>query len=81
MKERYAIAVYKANSNYSAHVIDVDGVIASGRTVEETIANMQDALQFHFEGMAEGGEPIPVPEVIIGYVDVKVPTSAKRKSA
>jgi len=81
MKERYAIAVYKANGNYSAHVIDVDGVIASGRTVEEAVANLQDALEFHFEGMAEGNEPIPVPEVIIEYVDVKIPTAAKRKSA
>jgi len=78
--KRYAIAVYKANGNYSAHVLDVDGCIATGDTVEETVANMRDALEFHFEGMAEDGEAIPDPEVIIGYVDVKVPQAAKRKA-
>lgn len=78
---RYAIAIYKAGDNFSAHVLDVDGCIASGRTVEETVANMRDALEFHFEGMAEHGDPIPDSEVIIEYVDVKVPQSAKRKSA
>jgi predicted RNase H-like HicB family nuclease len=77
--KKYAIAIYKANGNYSAHVLDVDGSIASGGTVEETVANMKDALEFHFEGMAEDGEPIPEPEVIIEYVDVEVPEPASRK--
>jgi predicted RNase H-like HicB family nuclease len=77
--KRYAIAIYKANGNYSAHVLDVDGCIASGRTVEETVANMKDALEFHFEGMAEDGELIPEPEVIIEYVEVNAPQPAKTK--
>jgi predicted RNase H-like HicB family nuclease len=79
--KRYAIAVYKANGNYSAHVIDVDGVVASGRTEEEAIANMRDALEFHFEGMARDGEEIPEPEVSIHYVEVNLPSAVKRKSA
>ena len=78
---KYAIAIYNAGGNYSAHVIDVDGCVATGKTVDETIANMRDALEFHLEGMAEDGDPIPEPEVIIEYVDVKVPEPAKRKSA
>ena len=79
--KRYAVAVYKANGNYSAHVLDVDGVIATGRTVEETVANIREALEFHFEGMTEDGEPIPEPEVVIDYVEVNLPQSTKRKSA
>ncbi|MEK7247591.1 MAG: type II toxin-antitoxin system HicB family antitoxin [Chloroflexota bacterium] len=79
--KRYAIAVYKANGNYSAHVIDVDGVVASGRTEEEAVANMRDALEFHFEGMAQDGEEIPEPEVVVHYVEVNLPSAAKRKSA
>ena len=77
--KKYAIAIYKANGNYSAHVLDVDGCIATGDTVEETVANMREALEFHFEGMAEDGEAIPEPEVIIEYVDVEVPQPAKAK--
>lgn len=78
---KYAIAVYKAKDNYGAYVIDVDGVIASGDTEEEAVANMRDALEFHLEGMAEDGDDIPEPEAIIRYVDVKVPARKKRKSA
>jgi predicted RNase H-like HicB family nuclease len=77
--KKYAIAIYKANGNYSAHVLDVDGCVATGKTVEETVTNMREALEFHFEGMAEDGESIPQPEVIIEYVDVKIPEAAKRK--
>jgi predicted RNase H-like HicB family nuclease len=79
--KKCAIAIYKAGDNYSAHAIDVDGCIASGRTVEETVANMKEPLEFHFEGMAKDGDPIPEPEVIIEYVDVDVPEPAGRKSS
>jgi predicted RNase H-like HicB family nuclease len=78
--KRYAIAIYKANGNYSAHVLDVDGCIATGDTIEETVANMRDALEFHFEGMAEDGDPIPEPEVIIEYIEVNIPENARRKA-
>ena len=78
--KKFAIAIYKANGNYSAHVLDVDGCIATGKTVEETVANMREALEFHLEGMAEGGESIPEPAVIIEYVDVNAPEAAKRKA-
>jgi predicted RNase H-like HicB family nuclease len=79
--KRFAIAIYKANGNYSAHVLDVDGCVATGNTVEETLANMRDALAFHLEALAEDGDPIPEPEVLIDYVEVEVPEPvAKRKA-
>ena len=78
---RYAIVIYKANGTYSAHVIDVDGCIATGRTIEETKANMRDALEFHFEGMIENRETIPEPGAIVEYVEVELPTPAKAKQA
>ena len=78
--KRYAILIYKANGNYSAHAPDVDGCIATGKTVEETAENLRDALEFHFEAMAEDGETIPQPEAIVEYVEVAIP-SAPKKSA
>ncbi len=79
--KRYAIAIFKANGNYSAHVLDVDGCVATGKTVEETISNMREALEFHFEAMVEDGEAIPEPAAIVDYVDVSIPEPVKRKSA
>lgn len=78
--KRYAIAIYKANGNYSAHVLDVDGCIATGRTVEETAANMRAALEFHFEAMAEDGEVIPEPAAVVDYIEVELSEPAKRKA-
>jgi predicted RNase H-like HicB family nuclease len=75
--KRYAILIYKAGNNYSAHVPDVDGCIASGSTIEDTAANLRDALEFHFEAMAEHGETIPEPEAIVEYIEVEVPTKTK----
>lgn len=79
--KRYAIAIYKANGNYSAHVLDADGCIATGRTIDETITNMREALEFHFEGMAEDGEAIPEPAAIVDYIEISIPGPVKGKTA
>ena len=34
------------------------------------MANMKKALEFHFEGMAEDGEPIPKPGGVASYREV-----------
>jgi len=36
--------------------------------LEETLANMRSAQEFHLEGMTEHGEPIPVPQTLSFYV-------------
>lgn len=62
MTNRYLVVIEKGSRNYSAFSPDVPGCIATGRTVEETIDSMRDALTFHFEGMIESGETIPAPK-------------------
>jgi predicted RNase H-like HicB family nuclease len=66
--------VEKANGNYGAYAPDVPGCIAVGKTVEETLRSFREALEFHFEGMAASGEPIPQPShVEAHFVEVSVP--------
>ncbi|MDQ2784900.1 MAG: type II toxin-antitoxin system HicB family antitoxin [Chloroflexota bacterium] len=67
---RYAIIIEKATNNYSAYTPDVPGCIATGATVEETVQQMREALASHFELMREDGDPVPVPETNVAYVDV-----------
>jgi predicted RNase H-like HicB family nuclease len=74
MKKRYAIAIEKGERNYSAYVLDVDGCISTGQTLEETRRNIAEALAFHFEGMTADGDPIPEPATAVDYVEVEVPT-------
>lgn len=73
MKKRYAMVIEKAKNNYSAFVPDIDGCIAAAKTVRATKALMQEALEFHFEGMAEDGDPIPEPTSVVDYVEVETP--------
>ena len=49
---------YVAN-NYSAHVPLLPGCVSVGKTKEEVIANIKEAIAFHLEGMREDGEEIP----------------------
>lgn len=77
---KYAIVIHKAKGNYSAHAPDVDGCIATGKTIEETRKNMAEALAFHFEGMAEDGDPIPEPTTAADYVEVDIPAKPKPAS-
>ncbi len=73
MKQEYAIVVEQAPHNYAAYASDVLGCVTTGDTVEETIALMREALEFHFERLAARGEPIPPPRTRVALVEVRVP--------
>lgn len=68
---RYLIVIESGPNNYSAFVPDVDGVIATGATVEEVTRTMQEALEFHLGSLR--GEPLPQPTCSAGCVEVDVP--------
>jgi predicted RNase H-like HicB family nuclease len=63
----YLIVIGKTKTGYSAHCPDVMGCASVGRTVEQVLANMKKALEFHFEGTVEDGHPIPKPGGIASY--------------
>lgn len=67
---KYAIVIEKAENNYSAYVPDLPGCIATGETIEEVEQQIQEAIEFHLDGMREDGEPIPPPSSHVEYVDV-----------
>lgn len=48
---------------FSAYSPDVPGVISTGSTREECVANFREALLLHFEGLREEGMEIPAPTV------------------
>jgi len=41
---KYLIIIEKANGNYSAYSPDLPGCVATGKIVEETKKNMQEAI-------------------------------------
>ena len=68
----YTIVIESGENNFSAYVLDFDGCVATGRTVEEVTENMRTAIEAHLELLAEDGEPIPEPLDIVGAAKVTV---------
>jgi predicted RNase H-like HicB family nuclease len=69
---RYAIVIEKAENNFSAYVPDLPGCVSTGRTIEEVKRNIQEAIEFHLDGMREDGDPVPEPTTVSDYVETRV---------
>src|SRR6266545_7088420 len=63
----YMVIIGRTSTGYSAHCPDVPGCATVGKSVEEVVANMKKALELHFEGLAEDGEPVPKPGGVHSY--------------
>jgi predicted RNase H-like HicB family nuclease len=66
----FLIVIGKTSTGYSAHCPDVLGCAAVGKTIERVVRNMKQALELHFEGMIEDGEPLPRPSGANSYAEV-----------
>ncbi|MDH5222348.1 MAG: type II toxin-antitoxin system HicB family antitoxin [Betaproteobacteria bacterium] len=67
---RYAIVIEKGEGNYGAYVPDLPGCVATGNTIEEVEREIQEAIEFHIEGLRADGMPVPEPSSRVEYVDV-----------
>ena len=66
----YAVIYAKTRTGYSAHVPDLPGCIATGRTLAVTQRRMREAIQMHLRGMREDGDPIPRPTTLVEQVEI-----------
>jgi predicted RNase H-like HicB family nuclease len=58
--ERIVVTVGMTENNYSAYVNIGNGIaVATGKTFEEFKKQMNEAVEFHLEGMREDGDEIP----------------------
>ncbi len=69
---RYAVIIEKGKDSYGAYVPDLPGCIAVGDTAEEVKTLIQEAIEFHLEGLQEDGESIPQPNSSIEYIEAKI---------
>ena len=67
---RYLIIIEKTKTGYSAYSPDLPGCVSTGANLEEVQANMQEAIEFHLEGMQLDGLEIPEPSTSSAYVEV-----------
>ncbi|MEO7196166.1 MAG: type II toxin-antitoxin system HicB family antitoxin [Pseudonocardiaceae bacterium] len=59
----YVIIIERADDDggYGAWAPDLPGRVATGQDYDTCVAEMREAIRFHFDGMREDGDPIPVP--------------------
>ena len=78
---KYVAIIGKTGNGYAAHLPDLPGCIAAADTFEETRNLIEEAANFHVEGMMEHGETIPEPLNAAIEVEVTVQTLGPAKRA
>lgn len=68
---KYAVIVEEGEHSFGAHVPDLPGCVAVAETREEVLELIQEAIEFHLEGLREDNQPIPAPSLSIEYVEVR----------
>lgn len=58
---KYAVIIEEGESSFGAYVPDLPGCVAVGETREEALQLIQEAIEFHLEGMKAEGQTIPAP--------------------
>jgi predicted RNase H-like HicB family nuclease len=67
---RYAVVIEAGETGFGAYVPDLPGCIAAGATRAEVVRLIQEAIEFHIEGLKAEGEPVPEPTSSVEFVDV-----------
>ncbi len=68
---RYAVILEEGESSFGAYVPDLPGCIAVSETREEVLQLIQEAIEFHIQGLREEGQPIPDPSSSVEYIEVR----------
>ena len=66
---QYLVIIEKGENNLSAYSPDVLGCVATGKTVEETVQQMTEALDFHLEDLSLQGELLPQAQGLASHID------------
>jgi predicted RNase H-like HicB family nuclease len=67
---KYTVIYEKGPASWGAYVPDLPGVIAVGDSRDEVERLIQEAVEFHLEGMREEGISIPPPSSFAGVVEI-----------
>jgi predicted RNase H-like HicB family nuclease len=67
---RYLIIVETTGTGFSAYSPDLPGCAATGASREEVEREMQEAIEFHIEGLRLAGDPVPEPRSQAAYCEV-----------
>ena len=67
---KYTVIIEKGESSYGAFVPDLPGCIAAGKTENEVLNLIKEAIEFHIEGLKEDEIAIPDPHFDFAQVEI-----------
>jgi len=67
---KFLVVIEQTATGYSAFSPDVPGCIATASTESEVRERIQEALEFHIDGLRVDGEPVPRSTTSSCYVEV-----------
>ena len=73
---QFTIVIEPDEEGFHAYVPALPGCHTFGATIDETRANIAEAIQLHIESMQEEGEPIPVEDEPLIITRLSVPVAA-----
>jgi predicted RNase H-like HicB family nuclease len=68
---RYAVIVEEGETSFGAYVPDLPGCVAVAETRDEVLHLIEEAIEFHIDGLRQDNQPIPEPSSSIEYVEVR----------
>jgi predicted RNase H-like HicB family nuclease len=67
---KYVVIYEKSRTGWAAYVPDLPGVVTTGRTKEEVRSLIQEAVEFHLDGLKEDQLLIPEPSAEAEVISV-----------
>jgi predicted RNase H-like HicB family nuclease len=58
---QYLVVIEEKESGFGAYVPDLPGCIAAAASRDEVLTLIEEAIEFHIEGLREHGDPVPRP--------------------
>jgi len=68
---KYLVVIEKGRRSWGAHVPDLPGCVAVGKTRAEVLKLIKSAIEFHIEGLKDAGKRVPRPHSEAKLVVVK----------
>jgi predicted RNase H-like HicB family nuclease len=68
---RYAVIVEEGKTSFGAYVPDLPGCVAVAETRDEVVRLIEEAIEFHVEGLRQDNQKIPEPSSSIEYVEIR----------
>ena len=67
---RYMVIIEQGPTSFGAYVPDLPGCIAAAETEQEVLQLIQEAIEFHLDGLKESGWSAPLPHSYSNFVEI-----------